>query len=100
MIKKILLVSLMLIFSFSIAAPAFAQHFPKKGDEKTVDKALGTAPYSPYAERKYPTRPLFGDTHLHTGFSMDAGVWGATLTPRDAYRFARGEQGRALPDRR
>ena len=49
-------------------------------------------PYSPYADRKFPTRPFFGDTHLHTGFSMDAGAFGCRLTPRDAYRFARGEQ--------
>lgn len=49
-------------------------------------------PYSPYAGRNYPTRPLFGDTHLHTAFSFDAGAFGARLTPRDAYRFARGEE--------
>jgi hypothetical protein len=49
-------------------------------------------PYSPYAGRSFPTRPLFGDTHLHTSFSMDAGAFGARLTPRDAYRFARGEE--------
>jgi len=49
-------------------------------------------PYSPWAQRKLPTRPLFGDTHLHTSFSMDAGAFGARLTPRDAYRFARGEE--------
>jgi hypothetical protein len=49
-------------------------------------------PYSPYAGRNFPTRPFFGDTHLHTGYSMDAGVFGARLTPRDAYRFARGEE--------
>ncbi|GIK85703.1 MAG: hypothetical protein BroJett026_11840 [Betaproteobacteria bacterium] len=48
--------------------------------------------YSPYAGRTYPVRPFFGDTHLHTGFSMDAGAFGARLTPRDAYRFARGEE--------
>ena len=48
--------------------------------------------YSPYANRKFPTRPLFGDTHLHTGMSLDAGVWGTSLMPVDAYRFARGEQ--------
>ena len=42
--------------------------------------------------RNFPTRPLFGDQHLHTSFSFDAGVFGARLTPRDAYRFARGEE--------
>lgn len=48
--------------------------------------------YSPYAGRAFPTRPFFGDTHLHTSYSMDAGAFGARLGPRDAYRFARGEQ--------
>lgn len=50
------------------------------------------APYSPYAGRNFPTRPFFGDTHLHTGFSMDAGAFGARIGPRDAYRFAKGEE--------
>jgi hypothetical protein len=49
-------------------------------------------PYSPYAGRNFPTRPLFGDTHLHTSFSMDAGAFGARIGPRDAYRLARGEE--------
>ncbi len=48
--------------------------------------------YSPYAGRNFPTRPLFGDTHLHTAASFDAGAFGARLGPRDAYRFARGEE--------
>jgi hypothetical protein len=49
-------------------------------------------PYSPYAGHDFPARPYFGDTHLHTAFSMDAGAFGARLTPRDAYRLARGEE--------
>jgi hypothetical protein len=49
------------------------------------------APYSPYA-RDYPTRPYFGDTHVHTSYSMDAGAFGARLTPRDAYVFAKGNE--------
>lgn len=49
-------------------------------------------PYSPYADRAYPERVLFGDTHVHTALSADAGGGGTRLTPRDAYRFARGEQ--------
>ncbi len=50
------------------------------------------APYSPYVAPNLPTRVYFGDTHLHTAASFDAGAFGCRLTPRDAYRFARGEQ--------
>ena len=48
--------------------------------------------YSPYAQRDFPERPLWGDTHLHTAISFDAGTFGATLLPPDAYRFAKGEE--------
>jgi hypothetical protein len=34
----------------------------------------------------------FGETHLHTGVSMDAFIGGTRLTPGDAYRFAKGEE--------
>ena len=61
-------------------------------DKASVEKAFPKRSYSPYAGRNFPTRPYFGDTHLHTGFSMDAGAFGARLSPRDAYRFARGEE--------
>ncbi len=49
-------------------------------------------PFSPYANRTYPERPLWGDSHLHTGLSLDAGAFGNTLLPDDAWRFAKGEQ--------
>lgn len=61
-------------------------------DQAAIDRVLGGRPYSPYADRNYPTQPYFGDTHLHTAFSMDAGAFGARLNPSDAYRFARGDQ--------
>jgi hypothetical protein len=49
-------------------------------------------PFSPYADRAFPTDVYFGDTHVHTALSADAGGGGTRLMPRDAYRFARGEQ--------
>ena len=54
--------------------------------------ALKGRPYSPYADRAYATDVYFGDTHVHTALSADAGGGGTRLLPRDAYRFARGEQ--------
>jgi hypothetical protein len=48
--------------------------------------------YSPHAQRSFPSRPLWGDTHLHTALSVDAGLFGARLGLEEAYRFARGEE--------
>ncbi|MDH5175396.1 MAG: DUF3604 domain-containing protein [Gammaproteobacteria bacterium] len=47
--------------------------------------------YSPYPEKNFPNRVYFGDTHLHTSYSADAGMIGNTLGPDEAYRFAKGE---------
>ena len=33
----------------------------------------------------------FGETHMHTAFSLDAYIGGARLMPADSYRFAKGE---------
>jgi hypothetical protein len=71
------------------ASHAAAQFTPSK--ESLSDLYPGKA-YSPYAERGFPDRVYWGDTHLHTGLSMDAGLFGARLGLDDAYRFARGEQ--------
>src|SRR5579863_7518268 len=86
------------LLSISLAVPAFAAEQAVTTDIGTLDQ--GTAekafpdkpPYSPYAGRNFPTRPYFGDTHLHTSYSMDAGAFGARLGPKDAYRFAKGEE--------
>jgi len=40
----------------------------------------------------YPTEVYFGDTHLHTELSMDAGSFGNRLGLDEAYKFAKGEQ--------
>lgn len=61
-------------------------------DPAAAERTAPKPPYSPYAGRNFPSRPFFGDTHLHTSFSMDAGAFGARVDPRAAYRFARGEE--------
>jgi Protein of unknown function (DUF3604) len=70
-------------------AAATGEPMPEAG---SLERAFPARPYSPYAERSFATNVYWGDTHLHTGFSMDAGAFGARLTPRDAYRFAKGEE--------
>jgi hypothetical protein len=48
--------------------------------------------YSPYAGRDFPTQVFWGDTHLHTNLSMDAGAFGNRLGLEQAYRFSKGEE--------
>ena len=48
--------------------------------------------YSPYAQRTFPSNVYWGETHLHTGISLDAGLFGNTTGHELAYRFARGEE--------
>ena len=89
MTKRIVLTTLGLALGAAVSLQALAY------EPTTANTAVPTpskVPYSPYVGRSFPTRPYFGDTHLHTAFSMDAGAFGARLTPRDAYRFARGEE--------
>jgi hypothetical protein len=76
-----------------LASPARTETDAGQPDKAALEKAYpARSGYSPYAGRNFPTRPYFGDTHLHTSFSMDAGAFGARLTPRDAYVFAKGNE--------
>ena len=73
----------------SLGGPASAQITPSK--QSLSDLYPGKA-YSPHAQRTFPSWPLWGDTHLHTAMSVDAGLFGARLGIAEAYRFARGEE--------
>ena len=61
------------------------------GSEPTEGGHAGKKEYSPYLDVGYPQRVLWGDTHVHTSYSTDAGMIGNRLGPEEAYRFARGE---------
>ena len=85
------------LLAVAVALPASAAEPSAPGlaapDKETAESVHSSKPtYSPYAGRNFPTRPLFGDTHLHTSYSMDAGAFGARLGPRDAYVFAKGNE--------
>jgi len=75
--------ALLFIVSGFVASTAFAS----SGKLTEAAKA-----YSPYANSTQANNVYWGDSHLHTGLSLDAGLFGNILGPDDAYRFARGEQ--------
>jgi hypothetical protein len=89
--RIVLSVSLIAVAMTAAAAPLAAQDPipPSEGLESAFPERR---PFSPYAGRNFPTHVFWGDTHVHTAMSMDAGAFGARLTPEDAYRFARGEE--------
>jgi len=65
---------------------------PAGGFEITETGRPRCASYDRYRQ------PFFGTTHLHTGLSFDATIRLVETTPRDAYRFAKGESTITLPD--
>ena len=77
---------------------------PPPGDDEASETAASqvTAPVTAHTEPApvVDSNPLrnayFGETHLHTAYSLDAYIGGARLTPADAYRFAKGEAVEAL----
>src|SRR5210317_1229540 len=79
------------LFCLALPGLASAQVNPVPRDDQVNDLYPGQA-YSPYAQRAFPSHVYWGETHLHTGLSLDAGLFGNTLDHEDAYRLARGEE--------
>src|SRR5210317_1252286 len=84
---QLLLVTVVLTLSM----PASAQDAGVPTAEDLASLYPGKT-YSPYAGRSFPSNIYWGETHLHTGLSLDAGLFGNILGHEDAYRFARGEE--------
>jgi hypothetical protein len=83
---------LLAVLFFSGSAMAVTALNPGEKDIPEVKRV-----YSPYVERTLRNRNFaegvyWGDTHLHTAYSGDAGMVGNKLGPDDAYRFAKGEK--------
>jgi hypothetical protein len=79
--------------AWMLACGAFGAGVPGNDEGATKDDVarITNPQFSPYAGRNYPTRVFFGDTHLHTAISVDAGTMNR-VGQEDAYRFARGEE--------
>jgi len=72
-----------------VATAAHAQFTPSA---ESLEGLYRGKAYSPFAQRTFPSQVFWGDTHLHTALSPDAGLFGNRLGLDEAYRFARGEQ--------
>ncbi|MEQ1895321.1 MAG: DUF3604 domain-containing protein, partial [Planctomycetota bacterium] len=71
--------SLACLLALALAVSAHAQQDSPGPASRKID-------YSPYPTKTFPDRVFFGDTHLHTAYSTDAGMVGANVGPEDAYR--------------
>ena len=87
MSKVTLLLAIALFITTTQAAFAVVTVKSHTGQSTKTSKAG----YGPYLNRGYAQKVLWGDTHLHTTFSVDAALTGNRLSPDNAYRFAKGE---------
>jgi ribosome-associated protein YbcJ (S4-like RNA binding protein) len=69
-----------------------AQDTPTSKPTTLSDAHAPRTEYSPYLNDTYPDNVYFGDTHVHTSYSTDAGFFGNRIGPEEAYRFAKGEE--------
>lgn len=79
----------------SLACAVLLTACGQPADEQAQDEGSAAAPAEAApatASSDVPRNAYFGDTHVHTGWSADAGMDGAVTGPEDAYRLALGEK--------
>lgn len=64
----------------------------KKESKTTSEKIIEINSSAIEESSGYATNVYWGDTHLHTDLSMDAGAFGNRIGMDEAYKFARGEE--------
>ena len=52
---------------------ALAQHDAGVPQIENIESLYPGKAYSPYAQRSFPSQVYWGETHVHTGLSLDAG---------------------------
>jgi len=72
---------------FVIPGSVIAQEWTPQQEQMREKKSE----YSPYVGNYFPQRVYWGDTHHHSSYSFDSGMFGNTLGPEESFRFARGE---------
>lgn len=90
LLKKLKPVSVLLAVTLTVCLAL--GRLNASGAETGSRKPEKSQNYSPYADISYPTSVYWGETHLHTSVSPDAGLVGDRLSPDEAFRLARGEQ--------
>ncbi|GAB5439063.1 DUF3604 domain-containing protein [Falsiruegeria mediterranea] len=88
-LKRTCATSVVALIAFG--TPVLGQVQDMLPDKDDVSQKFVTDHFSPHAGRTFPTKLLWGDTHLHTEVSVDAGTM-TTVSQEDAFRFARGEE--------
>lgn len=65
-----------------------------QNDEPVAERSPNKRPATAQKEVESAGNPLrnayFGETHMHTAYSLDAYIGGTRLTPTDAYTYAKG----------
>ena len=84
--------NLLLMLTLTVASSALYASDAGTPDPEFMSELYPGKAYSPYAQRSFPSNVYWGDTHLHTSLSLDAGLFGNILSHEDAYRLARGDE--------